>query len=65
MGTNQYGRCKEKWSVFTQRNQLRNGDIVYWDWEGNDDSDHVGIYEKSTGKVIQAGSHTGTKRNLT
>ena len=56
--------AKKNGVFFTQRNQLRNGDIVYWDWEGNDDSDHVGIYEKSTGKVIQAGSHGTAKLDL-
>lgn len=49
--------AKDNGVFFTQRNQLRNGDIVYWDWEDNDDSDHVGIYDASTGKVIQSGTH--------
>lgn len=56
--------AKKNGVFFTQRNQLRDGDIVYWDWEGNDDSDHVGLYEKSTGKVIQAGSHGTAKLDL-
>lgn len=56
--------AKDNGVFFTQRNQLRDGDIVYWDWEGNDDSDHVGLYEKSTGKVIQAGSHGTAKLDL-
>lgn len=49
--------AKDNGVFFTQRNQLRNGDIVYWDWEDNDDSDHVGVYDASTGKVIQSGTH--------
>lgn len=48
--------AKDNGVFFTQRNQLRNGDIVYWDWEDNDDSDHVGVYDASTGKVIQSGT---------
>lgn len=49
--------AKKNGVFFTQRNQLRDGDIVYWDWEDNDDSDHVGVYDASTGKVIQSGTH--------
>lgn len=49
--------AKKNGAFFTQRNQLRDGDIVYWDWEDNDDSDHVGVYDASTGKVIQSGTH--------
>lgn len=49
--------AKKNGVFFTQRNQLRDGDIVYWDWEGNDDSDHAGVYDTSTGKVIQSGTH--------
>lgn len=49
--------AKDNGVFFTQRNQLRSGDIVYWDWEDNDDSDHVGVYDASTGKVIQSGTH--------
>lgn len=49
--------AKKNGVFFTQRNQLRDGDIVYWDWEGNDDSDHAGVYDASTGKVIQSGTH--------
>lgn len=49
--------AKKNGVFFTQRNQLRDGDIVYWDWEDNDDSDHVGVHDASTGKVIQSGTH--------
>ncbi len=49
--------AKKNGVFFTQQNQLRDGDIVYWDWEDNDDSDHVGVYDASTGKVIQSGTH--------
>lgn len=49
--------AKKNGVFFTQRNQLRDGDIVYWDWEDNDDCDHVGVYDASAGKVIQSGTH--------
>lgn len=42
--------------TFTNRNQLRNGDIVYWDSAGDGDASHVGIYDAKTGMVYQSGT---------
>lgn len=42
--------------TFTDRSQLRNGDIVYWDSAGDNDASHVGIYDAKTGKVYQSGT---------
>ena len=42
--------------TFTDRSQLRNGDIVYWDSAGDNDASHVGIYDAKTGKVDQSGT---------
>lgn len=37
--------------------QLRHGDIVFWDANKEGEPDHVGIYDATTGKVIQSGTH--------
>ena len=42
--------------TFTDRNQLRNGDIVYWDSAGDNDASHVGIYDAKSGLVYQSGT---------
>ncbi len=70
-----YRNAEEKGMTFTDRKELRDGDVVYWQVKGsgytasNDpeavESDsyaykgitHVGVYDASTGKVIQSGSH--------
>ncbi len=41
---------------FTDRNQLRNGDIVYWDADNGGEASHVGIYDAEKGQVIQSGT---------
>lgn len=60
--------------AFTDRNQLKDGDIVFWatgNWEASEDpaavnngkhdayhgTDHVGVYNAKTGKVVQSGEH--------
>lgn len=44
--------------IFTDKSQLRSGDIVYWHYgEDPNDVDHVGIYDAKTGMVIQSGDH--------
>ena len=42
--------------TFTDRSQLRNGDIVYWDSAGDNDASHVGIYDAKSGMVYQSGT---------
>lgn len=55
--------AKTEGRAFTDRSQLRNGDIVFWETNNNwdDGSDHVGIYDASTNTVIQSGT-SGIKR---
>lgn len=55
--------AKKEGRAFTDRSQLRNGDIVFWETNDNwdDGSDHVGIYDASTNSVIQSGT-SGIKR---
>lgn len=48
--------AKKAGMTFTNRSQLQNGDIVYWDSAGDGDASHVGIYDASTGKVYQSGT---------
>ena len=60
--------------AFTDRKQLKDGDIVFWatgNWEASEDpaavnngkhdayhgTDHVGVYNAKTGKVVQSGEH--------
>lgn len=60
--------------AFTDRSQLKDGDIVFWatgNWEASEDpaavnngkhdayhgTDHVGVYNAKTGKVVQSGEH--------
>lgn len=60
--------------AFTDRAQLKDGDIVFWatgNWEASEDpkaidngkhdayhgTDHVGVYNAKTGKVVQSGEH--------
>ena len=47
---------KDAGRTFTDRSKLRNGDIVYWDSEGDKDASHVGIYDAKTGMVYQSGT---------
>lgn len=52
--------AKKAGTAFTDRSQLRTGDIVYW-WKPGKDKDaddvgHVGIYDAATGKVYQSGT---------
>lgn len=52
--------AKKSGIAFTDRSQLRSGDIVYW-WKPGEDKDaddtsHVGIYDAKTGKVYQSGT---------
>lgn len=52
--------AKKAGIAFTDRSQLRTGDIVYW-WKPGKDKDasdcsHVGIYDAETGKVYQSGT---------
>lgn len=52
--------AKKAGTAFTDRSQLRTGDIVYWWKPGKDknadDVGHVGIYDAETGKVYQSGT---------
>lgn len=52
--------AKKAGTAFTDRSQLRTGDIVYWWKPGSDkdadDTSHVGIYDAETGKVYQSGT---------
>ena len=48
--------AKKAGIAFTNRNQLQNGDIVYWDHTGEGEPSHVGIYDASTGMVYQSGT---------
>lgn len=52
--------AKKSGTAFTDRSQLRTGDIVYWWKPGSDkdadDTSHVGIYDAETGKVYQSGT---------
>ena len=52
--------AKKAGTAFTDRSQLRTGDIVYW-WnpksdKNADDTSHVGIYDAETGMVYQSGT---------
>ncbi len=52
--------AKKAGTAFTDRNQLRTGDIVYW-WnpkkdKNADDTSHVGIYDAESGMVYQSGT---------
>lgn len=55
-----WDEAKKSGTAFTDRNQLRTGDIVYWWKPGKDknadDTSHVGIYDAETGKVYQSGT---------
>lgn len=42
--------------TFTDKSQLRGGDIVYWESDGGGEPNHVGIYDPKTGMVYQSGS---------
>lgn len=42
--------------TFTDKSQLRSGDIVYWESDGGGEPNHVGIYDPKTGMVYQSGS---------
>ena len=52
--------AKKAGTAFTDRSQLRSGDIVYWWKPGSDknadDTSHVGIYDAETGMVYQSGT---------
>ena len=52
--------AKKAGTAFTDRSQLRTGDIVYWWKPGKDknadDVGHVGIYDAETGMVYQSGT---------
>lgn len=41
--------------TFTDKSQLRGGDIVYWESDGGGEPNHVGIYDPKTGMVYQSG----------
>ena len=47
---------KKAGRTFADRSKLRNGDIVYWDSEGDNDASHVGIYDAKSGMVYQSGT---------
>lgn len=55
-----WDEAKKAGITFTDRSQLRSGDIVYWWKPGKDrdadDTSHVGIYDAETGKVYQSGT---------
>lgn len=54
----QFEDMKDAGLIFTDKSQLRSGDIVYWNYGGDpNDVDHVGIYDAKTGTVIQSGDH--------
>lgn len=42
--------------TFTDKSQLRGGDIVYWESDDGGEPNHVGIYDPKTGMVYQSGS---------
>ena len=56
-----WDEAKKAGIAFTDRSQLRTGDIVYWWKPGKDknanDCSHVGIYDAETGKVYQSGTN--------
>ena len=51
-----WAEAKENNTAFTDRAELRDGDIVYWNTDG-DDASHVGMYDAKTGKVYQSGTN--------
>ena len=50
--------AQEEKRTFNDAGQLQHGDIVFWETNKNwdDGTDHVGIYDATTGKVIQSGT---------
>ena len=55
-GPTAWEELKNAGRTFTDRSQLRNGDIVCWDSMGDGDTSHVGMYDAKTGKVYQSGN---------